>query len=259
MPELLYENRGAAVWLTLNRPAAMNALTATLMRELSEGLDRAQSDASIRAIVLTGAGRAFCAGADLANMAAGRSLADTTRAFIDLATPVVTRLAKFPKPTIAAINGLALAGGFELMLACDLVVAADEARLGDAHANFGLVPAGGSSVRLPRRIGTTHAKYMIMSGELATAGDLCAAGLINQVVPGTELVRTVDALVAKLAAKSPLSLHTIKVMIDEGLELTEDEAIAREADLAVAHCLSRDAQEGIAAFTAKRTPRFEGG
>jgi len=256
--ELLYEKRGAAAWFILNRPQAMNALTATLMKEMGRALDRAAEDSTVRAVVLTGAGKAFCAGADLRDMAEGLSLGETTRAFIDLATPVVNHLAKFPKPSIAAINGLALAGGFELMLACDLVIAAEEARLGDAHANFGLVPAGGSSVRLPRRIGATRAKHLIMTGESAPARALHEAGLINQVVPRAGLESAVDELVAKLAAKSPLSLKTIKTMIDDGMELDLATAIVREGDLAVAHCLSHDAKEGIAAFAEKRVPRFEG-
>lgn len=258
MTEVLYERRGAAAWLTLNRPQAMNALSPGLMTQLAACLERARADAAVRAVVLTGAGRAFCAGADLIGLPHTGSLGETTRAFIDVATPVVNTIKTFPKPVIAAVNGLALAGGLELILACDLVVAASSARLGDAHANFGLVPAGGASVRLPRQIGSTRAKFLIMTGDFVQAEELQAAGLINLVVPVERLTAAVDELVAKLAAKSPRSLRIIKEMVDGGLALSEDEAIVREADLAVAHCDSHDAREGVAAFAAKRTPHFTG-
>jgi len=144
---ILSETRDGALWLTLNRPAALNALTPEVVLGLDRALAAAERDERARAVVLTGSGRAFCAGADLKHVretAAGDEGA--VSAFLDSVLGVMTRLEKFPKPVIAAINGLALAGGLELVLCCDLVIAARSAKLGDAHANFGLLPGGGSSV-----------------------------------------------------------------------------------------------------------------
>ena len=157
---VLYERRGAAAWLTLNRPEALNALTVPLIQCLDACLTRAEAETELRAIVVTGAGRAFCAGADLKSI--GVLLADDVERFgaefIRPLLAVLDRLEASALPVIAAVNGIAAAGGLETILACDLVIAAQGARIGDAHANYGLIPGGGGSVRLPRRIGPARAK-----------------------------------------------------------------------------------------------------
>jgi enoyl-CoA hydratase/carnithine racemase len=255
---LLYELRGSAAWLTLNRPAALNALTPELMRSLRERLAEIESDRRVRAVVLTGAGRAFCAGVDLSALGSELSPADATAAFMRIAEPAADALQTLPKPVIAAVNGHAFAGGLELVLRCDLVVAAAEARFSDGHANFGLIPGGGSTARLPRRIGLALAKYMIYTGAQVEAATLMAAGLVHRVVPRAELEAAVEALAQQLAAKSPLGLARSKQLIAQGQELPEAEAARREAVAAVEHCRSRDATEGLAAFAQKRAPVFTG-
>jgi enoyl-CoA hydratase/carnithine racemase len=249
MTAVLCDYRGAAAWLTFNRPEKMNALDAAVLTSLRAHLDEAYSDDRVAAIVITGSGaRAFCAGADLGQ-------ADPLKSGMG---PVRDLVSEGPKPVIAAVNGMAIAGGLELMLACDLVVAADTARFGDGHANVGLVPGGGSSVRLPRRIGATRAKHMIMTGELLDARTMYGLGLVNELVAPADLVSATDALVEKLARKSPLSLSTIKRMINGGGHLSEPDALDRERMLAAIHLTSADAKEGILAFREKRSPNYQG-
>lgn len=256
---VLVERRGAGLFLTLNRPDALNAINPPVVAALDRALDEAERSDEIRAVVLTAAGRAFCAGADLkyVRVATGgdeRAMA----AFLDSILALFNRIEKFPRPVIAAINGLALAGGLELVLCCDLVIAAQSAKLGDAHANYGLLPGGGSSVRLPRKIGPTRAKYLLFTGEFVPAADLVAAGLVNEVVPDDRLAAATEALVEKLAAKSPLGLRRMKALVDDGLEQPSATALRLELLAMEVHTKSYDLQEGLAAFEEKRKPKFIG-
>jgi len=258
-PVILVQARAGAMWITLNRPAAMNSITPEIVRGIDEALDRALADDSVCAVVLTGNGRAFCAGADLKHVrnTVGDDQA-AIAAFLQTVLAIMGRLEKFPKPVIAAINGLALAGGLELVLCCDLVIAARSARIGDAHANFGLLPGGGSSVRLPRKIGPTRAKYLLFTAEFVPAEQLVEAGLVNEVVDDGELVAATDQLVAKLATKSPLVLRRMKALVDDGLEQHSDTALRLELLASEVHSHSHDMKEGLAAFEQKRKPRFLG-
>lgn len=256
---VLTEARAGAMWITLNRPAAMNSITPEIVEGIAGALDRAEVDGTVGAVVLTGTGRAFCAGADLKYVretTAGDDAA--TAAFLQTVLGIMNRLEKFPKPVIAAVNGLALAGGLELVLCCDLVLAARSAKIGDAHANFGLLPGGGSSVRLPRKIGPTRAKYLLYTGEFVPAGDLVEAGLVNEVVDDAELGAAVARLVARLATKSPLVLRRMKALVDDGLEQPQETALRLELLASEVHAHSHDMREGLAAFEEKRTPRFLG-
>lgn len=252
------EVRGGAVWLTLNRPDALNALTPAIIAGIEEGLDLAEAD-DIRAVVLTGTGRAFCAGADLKFVRSQTGGDDAAIArFLHSVLGTMNRLEACPRPVIAALNGLALAGGLELVLCCDLVLAARSAKIGDAHANFGLLPGGGGSVRLPRKIGPTRAKYLLYTGEFVPAESLVEAGLVNEVVEDADLVPAVERLVAKLAVKSPLVLRRMKALVDDGLEQPMATALRLELLASELHAKSEDMQEGLAAFEEKRKPRFVG-
>lgn len=255
-PSVIYERRRGASWMTLNRPDALNALTVSVMEDLDAGLSQVEHDDDVRVLVLTGRGRAFCAGVDLKALAEHGDPRRATLVFMEKANPILERLERFEKPVIAAVNGLALAGGLELVLCCDLVVAASGARFGDAHANYGLIPGGGASVRLPRKIGVTRSKYLLFSGQTVSAKFMREAGLVNEVVPDAELHQAVDTLVTVLAAKSPLGLQRMKRLVDNGLRQSPEAALALETALALDHCTSADAQEGLAAFAEKRPPRF---
>jgi enoyl-CoA hydratase len=258
---IIFDDSGDSARITLNRPEALNSISAPMIDEINQALDKLEERPTFRALVVTGTGRAFCAGADLKSARArmqDHDAASVNAAFLDDLRCLLQRLESFPAPVIAGVNGLALAGGIELVLACDLVIAAESARLGDAHANYGLVPGGGSSVRLPRKIGPTRAKYLIYSGEFLPAATLLDWGLVNEVVADDGLLEAIDRLVAKLAVKSPLGLRRMKRMIDDGLEQPLVPALRYELSLNAQHAQSHDRSEGLAAFQEKRKPRFEG-
>jgi enoyl-CoA hydratase/carnithine racemase len=251
-----YQRRGNAVWLWLNRPDALNALSPEVMAELLQALARAEAEDGIRALVLSGRGRAFCAGADLKHFLAALAGDKGVRGFVETALNLMNRVEAFPYPTIAAVNGIAVAGGIELVLACDLVIAADSAVLGDAHMNYGLLPGGGSSIRLPRKLGPTRAKYLLFTGDSVPAAEALALGLVNKVVPAAELEAAVEKLVGRLAEKSPVGLRRMKRLVDDGLETALDAALRLEMIAWEAHAHAEDLKEGLAAFSAKRKPVY---
>ncbi len=259
MNDVLTAVRDGALWITLNRPDAMNALTPDVLSGINAALDDAQADAAVRAVVLTGSGRAFCAGADLKYVRAQSDEgAGATDRFLRRVLDTMNRLEHFPMPVIAAVNGLALAGGLELVLCCDLVVAARSARLGDAHANYGLLPGGGASVRLPRKIGPTRAKYLLFTGEFIPAEELVAAGLVNLVVDDEQLAAATGSLASRIASKSPVGLRRMKQLVSDGLQQPVETALRLELLACEAHANSEDMKEGLAAFAAKRKPVFTG-
>lgn len=255
-----YEVRNRGAWITLNRPNVLNALSREILANLDSYLDHAAADTDVIAIILTGSGRAFCAGADLTflNDVPVEQQAAESAKFIRKATDVMRKMAQLPKPVIAAVNGTATAGGLELVLCCDLVVAAESARLGDGHANYGLLPGAGASARLPRKIGATRAKYLFFTGELLAARAMEQAGLVNDVVPDGALIEHAEALLAKIVTKSPLGLQRMKQLADEALEVTLDQALTYEQQVNEHYSVSYDRQEGLAAFNEKRKPVFLG-
>lgn len=257
--DVVIERRGSAVWMTLNRPSALNAITPSIVEGIARALDSAENDPSVVAIVLTGEGRAFCAGADL-KFVRSQTQGDEAAVsrFLNSILALMARLEKFPRPVIAAINGLALAGGLELVLCCDLVVAARSAKLGDAHANFGLLPGGGSSVRLPRKIGPTRAKYLLYTADFLPAETLRDWGLVNEVVEDGELGAATGRLIGRLATKSTLVLRRMKALVDDGLEQPVETALRQELLASEVHAFSHDMREGLAAFEEKRKPNFLG-
>ncbi|MFT3801012.1 MAG: enoyl-CoA hydratase/isomerase family protein [Burkholderiaceae bacterium] len=257
--DVLCRREHGALWITLNRPAALNAITPAVTSDIARALDEVEDDPQVNAVVLTATGHAFCAGADLKYVrqsAAGDESA-VKRFLLDILR-LMDRLERFPKPVIAAVNGMALAGGLELVLCCDLVIAARSARLGDAHANYGLLPGGGGSVRLPRKIGPTQAKYLMFTGEFETAEWARQAGLVNEVVDDAALEAAAVALVCKLQTKSSLVLWRMKALVDDGLQQTPEAALRTELLVSELRTHSHDWAEGLAAFEEKRTPRFIG-
>jgi enoyl-CoA hydratase/carnithine racemase len=257
---LIYETRDRAAWITLNRPDDLNCIDDVLAEELCAAIDQAETDDEARVVVLTGAGRAFCAGADLKHVRGilGSGDPETVRRFMRFARNAFARIAACEKPLIAAVNGIAAAGGCELILACDLVIAAESATIGDAHANYGLLPGGGGAARLPRKVGQNRAKYLLYTGEFLPAATLCDWGLVNEVVPDDGLMLAVEALVAKLTAKSPLVLRRMKTMVDDGLESSLDAALRLETSVWEGHATSEDFAEGLTAFSEKRAPNYTG-
>ncbi|MCY1401719.1 2,3-dehydroadipyl-CoA hydratase [compost metagenome] len=250
-----FEVKGQVGWITLTRPKAMNALNKEMLQAMIEWLKAWEYDANVRVVALTATGPAFCAGADLKASGTAQpgemDLLDTIVAFFD-------RLRAFPKPVIAAVNGLALAGGLETVLCCDFVIAAESARFGDAHSNFGVFPGGGGAAVLPRKIPENIAKYMLFTGDALPAQDMKNYGLVSEVVADDELVARVQAIGDKLADKSPLVLRKMKKVCDEATDKTRADALRHELLALRDHQRSYDMAEGVRAFAEKRKPDFKG-
>lgn len=242
--------------IVLNRPDRLNAISPELLEDLWAVCDAVERDPGVRAATLTGAGRAFSAGADLR---AVQALApDPVRwdGFIRLWHRVFNRLEALPVPLIAGVHGLALAGGLELTMVADLVVADAEARLGDQHANFGLVAGGGGSQRLPRLIGARRAKELMYLGGWLTAEQALAWGLVNRVAPAGRVGEVVAELAAELCRKSVSAARTVKTLVHLAGEVDLTSGLEAEIRLAAVHMRTAEAAEGLAAFAEKRTPVF---
>lgn len=247
--------------LTLNRAEQMNPLDHQTVLALRDAIATALERDDVRALAFTGSGRAFSAGGDMKKYLALQSdRADFTR-FLDDLHGVFDSLSSCRVPTIALVNGIAIAGGLELMLACDIAFAAEGARIGDAHLPFGQMGGGGVLSRLPRRIGDHRARELIFSGRMLEAAEAVDWGLVNRVVPDEELLAAGIAFGNEIARKSPLAVANVKRVLErievEGLGLTD--ALAFEREVTIDYCLhSRDAREGLEAFSAKRRPVFRG-
>ena len=260
LPALTKHSAGHTVWLRLQRPAAMNAISPGMLKELNLALDEIESDESVRVVVLTGTGRAFCAGADLKAIANAAGEVDPSQVveFVAYAGRTIERLAALAQPVIAGVNGLALAGGLELLLASDIVVASSAARIGDAHANYGLIPGAGGSVRLSRVVGPHMAKYLAFTGDHFPPSSPVLAGLVSEIVEPDELEARLAELAASLADKSPLGLRRMKHLINNAPDQSLRSALATEHEALAEQCASADFAEGIAAFAARRTPIYQG-
>jgi len=248
---------GPVAWLALNRPDVMNALNDSLIEQLEMHLSDIVSDNDIHVVVITGKGKAFCAGADLKNSADKQQVPGEPD-FIDRAEQIFSELRAFPKPTIAALNGLALAGGLELAMCCDLIVAAESVKVGDAHANFGVFPGAGGAAVLPRLIPLNVAKYLLFTGDFLPANQMMKYGLINEVVADDELQQTVQQLAEKISEKSPASLRRMKTVANASQDKTLVDALVHEKFEFRKHERSYDMAEGLSAFIEKRKPKFRG-
>jgi enoyl-CoA hydratase/carnithine racemase len=250
-----YERRGPAAWIRLNRPDKRNAIDADVLAGIAAGLDAAAGGGA-RVVVLTGSGPAFCAGADLSAVGSRLDDAAAIERLLDGASKLTLRIADHPTPVIAAVNGAAIAGGFELVLACDLVVAAESAKLADGHARWGLFPGAGSAVRLPRLIGATRARHLMYTGVALSAREMQELGVVNVVVPDDELESQVDAMCDELASRSPAMLTRMKRLITAASTMPVPDALSLEHAEACEHLRSPDVAEGLAAFAAGRRPSF---
>lgn len=257
--EVTIEHRGATLWVVLSRPAAFNALTRQSIAAIDAAVTRASEDRSIRALVITGSGKAFCAGADLkAVLAASSGVNETeaTQAFLRQVGAAFNRLEALPIPTIAAVNGMTLAGGLELMLCCDIAIAGANAKLGDGHANFGQIPGGGGTLRLPRRIGHARAKHLMFTGAAISAAQACQWGLVDEVVHTDDLFARVQEITGQIASKSSLVLERMKGLVDGTSHLPLRDALEAELQMSDRHMASHDRNEGLAAFAEKRVPLY---
>ncbi|RKP51899.1 enoyl-CoA hydratase/isomerase family protein [Pararobbsia silviterrae] len=255
-----YEKNDDVAWVTLNNPASMNALSGPMLEELDRVVDGLHGDADVRCVVITGAGRAFCAGGDLLGFKDDLAQPTTERflAKLKFAQDVFDKIEALPMPVIAAVNGYAVAGGLELILCCDMILAAESARIGDGHARYGIIPGGGSSARLPRKIAANRANYMLLSAELVPATTLEQWGLVNRVTPDGELLEAAAKLSASIARHSPLGMRVIKDLLRTSMASTSAQAANAEIEAFKTYARSDDIAEGLSAFAEKRKPVFTG-
>ncbi|MGW1679300.1 crotonase/enoyl-CoA hydratase family protein [Saccharopolyspora sp. NPDC002376] len=256
-PHCLLERRGPVLVVTMNRPEARNALSGPMLQIMREAWDEVDRNDEIRACILTGAGGAFCAGADLKAMTRSHP-GDTTR---DMDMSVIEPLLKgrrLTKPLIAAVEGPAIAGGTEILQATDIRVAGESARFGVSEARWGLFPLGGSAVRLPRQIPYTVAADILLTGRHIRAAEAKEIGLIGHVVPDGQALTKALELAELIAANGPLAVQAILRTIRETEAMPENEAFKVDACLGMEVFTSEDAKEGPLAFAEKRTPDFRG-
>jgi enoyl-CoA hydratase len=243
--------------LTVNRPEKLNALNAALIEELDAALSRAESDPSVRGLILTGAGeKAFVAGADIGELAIGDSAA--ARELSLHGQQVFRRLEKMGKPSVAAINGYALGGGLELALACTVRLASPNAKLGLPEIKLGIMPGYGGTQRLPRLVGPARAFELLLTGDPIDAAEAERIGLVNRVVPAGELAGAARQLLLRMLANAPLGIAAILMTAGAALGMDLDSALEVEATTFAALAATDDAAEGTRAFLERRKPVFKG-
>ena len=255
---LRFTVRDGIARMTLNRPRALNAISPQMLDDMAAVLECVTADRNVRVLIIAAEGRAFCAGADLKAMDAMQGDLAQMQRFLTRWKQVFCGIEDLPRPVIGMCQGLALAGGFELLQVCDLVIASDKAELGDQHIHFGLVPGGGGSQRLPRLIGARKAKEIMYTGVWLSAQEAYELGLVNRVVREADLDSAVHELATTLAQKSPVALRTMKHLVNAGLQTDLEHGLQLELQTVMIHNVLDDTREGIAAFKEKRQPVFKG-
>lgn len=255
---IVLEKRKGIATIILNRPQALNALDPRTYAEIYEAIQDIEADHEVRVVVITGKGRAFCSGADLKAMQPSLAKASSAVEFLEGCHKSINAVDDCSKPVIAAVNGIAFAGGIELVEACDIVIAAETARLGDFHASRGLVPGGGGTQRLIRQIGFRKAMELLLTGDAISAKEAEACGLVNKVVPDDKLQEAVNEIAEKLVKRSPVASKIIKMLAKRGLEVDLSTALKMEIVGVAQHFFTDDAREGMQSFLERREPKFTG-
>lgn len=256
---LTAQHEGIAT-LVLNRPERLNALNNELAIALSEALDRVAEDASVRVVVLTGAGRAFCAGGDLGVIRAGRDSGDVKQLepLLRAGMQSVMRMRTMKQPVIAAVNGAAAGAGMSIALAADVRIAADEASLGMNFAKVGLFPDYGATYFLPQFVGPSRAAEMFYTGEMIDAPTALRLGIVNRVVPGSQLEAETKSLAQKIAQGPPIAVRAVKQVLFGADRAALEAALEKEVQQQLVCFRSEDSGEGMRAFFEKRPPKFQG-
>lgn len=258
---ILHATDNQVSWITLNRPETLNAITPDQRERLIQLFSDASADPAVRAVVLTGTGRGFCTGADLrgGGQSTGERIAgDVARVIRQGAQRLVSAVLDCEKPVIAAVNGTAAGLGAHLALACDLVLAAEQARFIEVFVRRALVPDGGGAYLLPRLIGPQRAKELMFFGDALTAPDAERLGLVNRVVPAEDLHKTAREWAERLATGPTRTLALTKQLINASLDSDRASAFAAEATAQEINMGTADATEGVASFVERRTPRYNG-
>lgn len=254
------QRRSGGLWLTFDRPQSLNAITPKLIAEVFHAICEVESDASVRAVVLTGRGRAFCAGADLKESLALKQKhgpLSSVEHFLEPLQRLHKAIRALPMPVVAAVNGYCMAGGLETILVCDLVIAAKSAVFSDAHARYGLLPALGGAQGLVRAVGPFRAKEMMFTANKYTADQMRAMGIVMDVVEDEQLENRVDEFLTLLSERSPEGIARMKRMVNDEAEMPWLQASNYELSIATNHLASSaNLMEGLKAFNERRAPAF---
>ena len=258
---ILYQSRDQIAFITFNRPDSLNAMNRQMTRELVDVCQQVEEDSGIRVAIFTGAGeKAFSAGMDLKERAE-TSFSPIERRQQKLTNKIYTQaraVAAITKPTIAAIRGYCVGGGLEFALACDLRVAAEDAKLGLTEVRRGIIPGAGGTQRLSRAVGVTKAMEMCLTGDTVSGLEAKSLGLVNNAVPSADVLKTAEDLAGRILKGAPMSVSFIKEAIKKGVELPLEEGLRLEADLSALIGITEDAKEGPRAFAEKRAPVWKG-
>src|SRR5712671_255970 len=257
LANVLYEKKGAIAYVTVNRPKVLNALNTPTWTDLRTAFEDAKNDATVRGVILTGAGdKAFIAGADISELARATALeAEQSSRF---GQGVLDLIENLGKPVIAAVNGFALGGGCETAMACTIRIAVDTAKFGQPEVTLGLVPGGGGTQRLPRLVGKGRALQLILSAEMINAQEAYRIGLVNEIVPAADLLTRAEAILRKIASNAPIAVKFALTAVNKGLETSQDEGLLLEASYFGLCAATEDKKEGTSAFLEKRAPQFRG-
>ena len=257
LANILYEKKGAIAYVTVNRPKVLNALNTPTWKDLRTAFEDAQNDTAVRGIILTGAGnKAFIAGADISELAHATAIdAERSSRF---GQGVLDLIENLGKPVIAAVNGFALGGGCETAMACTIRIAVENAKFGQPEVALGLLPGGGGTQRLPRLVGKGRALQLILSGEMISAQEAYRIGLVNEIVPATDLITRAEAILNKIASNAPVAVKFSLEAVNKGLETSQGEGLLLEASYFGLCAATEDKKEGTSAFLAKRVPQFQG-
>jgi enoyl-CoA hydratase len=254
---ITYEVKGSIAYITMNRPKVMNALNRRTVEELNSAFHAAKEDATVKGIILTGTGeKAFIAGADIAELSAIDS--DKAGEFSAKGQEVLSFIETLGKPVIAAVNGFALGGGCETAMACTIRIAAENAKFGQPEVKLGIIPGYGGTQRLPRLVGKGRALQLILTGDLIGAQDAHRIGLVDEVVPGADLMPRCEAILKQINANAPIAIRYAIDAVNKGVDTDLTSGLTLEAKYFALAAATEDKKEGTSAFVQKRAPQFQG-
>jgi len=257
LANVLYETKGAIAYVTVNRPKVLNALNTPTWSDLRRAFEHARDDATVRGVILTGAGaKAFIAGADIGELAKVTAFeAEQSSRF---GQEILDLIENLGKPVIAAVNGFALGGGCETAMACTLRLAVETAKFGQPEVALGLIPGGGGTQRLPRLVGKGRALQLILSGDMISAEEAYRIGLVNEIVPAADLIARAEAILTKIASNAPIAIKFALEAANKGMDTSQGEGLLLEASYFGLCAATEDKREGTSAFLEKRAPQFHG-
>jgi enoyl-CoA hydratase len=254
---VLFEKKNSIAYVTVNRPKVLNALNMATMEDLRVAFHDIKNDASVRVVIITGAGeKAFIAGADIGELAKHDPV--SAKAYTHRGQSVLNLIENLGKPVIACINGFALGGGCEIAMACTIRLASENAKLGQPEVKLGIIPGYGGTQRLPRLVGKGLAMQLVLTGEMISAQEAHRIGLVNEIVAAAELIPRAEAIAQKIIANAPLAVQYTMEAVNRGMEMPLAEGLFLEATLFGVSCATEDKKEGTTAFLEKRQAQFKG-